>query len=91
MAEGQALPQATFIHTNPHNISEIWTATKFYISMCSFFFSIHKVTSLRVGRSRDPLLQKANYFVTNVNIKTLHFQFAIYLTQNEWISKDVYK
>ena len=59
MSEGQALPQATFFHTNPLNISEIRTATKFYISMlqtsnlavlhifsCSFFFSIHKVTSL---------------------------------------------
>ena len=94
MAEGQALPQATFFHTNPHNISrfelppnfifqcyrpQTW---QFYIFFPALsFLVIHKVTSLR-----NPLLQKANYFVTlkaNVNIKTLHFQFAIYLTRNE--------
>ena len=33
MAGEQALPSSSFFHTNPLNISEICTATKFYISM----------------------------------------------------------
>ena len=31
--EDKPCPPATFSHTNPLNISEIWTATKFYIPM----------------------------------------------------------
>ena len=74
MAGGQALPSSNFSHTNPLNISEIWTATKFYISMLQpqtwqvyiFFllfpflvFTKSQVLHLRMGRSHGPLLRKA--------------------------------
>ena len=71
MAGGQGI----FFHTNPLNISEMWTAAKLYISNAtdlklgsSTYFSLLfpflvftkcQVLHLRVGRSRDPLLQKA--------------------------------
>ena len=73
--EGKPCPPATFSHTNPLNISEIWTATKFYIPMLqtsnlavsTYFFLLFpflvvtksQVLNVRMGRSRNPLLQKA--------------------------------
>ena len=59
--------KATFCHTNPLNISEIWTAIKPYISILQtsnlavllIFFLLFPF--LAFGRSSDPLLQTKAY------------------------------
>ena len=96
MAGRQALPSSNFSHTNPLNISETWTATKLYISMLqisnlavsTYFFLLFpflvftkcQVFSLRVGRSRGPVLQSAFPWVSPkealIRLPELNFRSA---------------